>query len=92
VVACHYPIGGTAAAYLFDERDESAVLVGPVGAANWGGDWGRGPSSIHVQFANGSLVIDQCKDDGCTRNVVTTYALRDGKLATLSVRTYKPPK
>lgn len=91
VVVCDYPIGGTAAAYLFDERDEGAVLVAPVASANWGGDWGRGPSSIRVQFANGALVVDQCKDDDCTRNVVTTYALRDGKLATLSVRTYKPP-
>ncbi len=89
VVACDYPIGGTAAAYLFDERTGSAVLLGQVGAANWGGDWGAGPSSIHVRFAKNFLYVDDCKDDECTLNVVTTYALRGGKLAKIYAETHK---
>ncbi len=80
VVACDFPIGGTAAAYLFDERDATATLLGQVGTTNWGGDWGRGPDSIHVRFAGQLLYVQQCKDDACATNTVTTYALRDGKL------------
>ena len=90
VLACDFPIGGTAAAYLFDERNDAAVFLAQVGEANWGGDWGRGQSSIHVRFAKHFLYVDQCKNDECTMNVVTTYALRGGKLAKVFVRTHKP--
>ncbi|MDB5027997.1 MAG: hypothetical protein JWO66_1686 [Candidatus Eremiobacteraeota bacterium] len=51
VLACGFPIGGTAAAYLFDERGDAAVLLAQVATANWGADWGRGPDSIHVREA-----------------------------------------
>jgi len=90
VLACDFPVGGTAAAYLFDERKDSAVLLAQVGAANWGGDWGQGPSSIHLRFAKHFLYVDQCKDDECTMDIVTTYALRGGKLAKVYVETHKP--
>jgi hypothetical protein len=89
VVACDFPIGGTAAAYLFDERSGGAVLLAQVGAANWGGDWGAGPGSIHVRFAKNFLYVDDCKDSECTLNVVTTYALRGGKLVKVYVETHK---
>jgi hypothetical protein len=89
VVACDFPIGGTAAAYLYDERGSGAVLLGQVGAANWGGDWGAGPSSIHLRFAKNFLYVDDCKDTECTQNVVTTYALRGGKLRKVYVETHK---
>jgi hypothetical protein len=89
VVACDYPVGGTAAAYLFDERKNAAVMLGQVGTANWGPDWGSGPASIHVRFANRFLYVDECKDTDCAMNVVTTYALRGGKLATVFVQTHK---
>jgi hypothetical protein len=88
VVACDFPIGGTAAAYLFDERKDGAVMLGQVGGTDWGGDWGRGPASIHVRFANRFLYVDQCKDTACTKNLVTTYALRSGRLAKVFVQTH----
>jgi hypothetical protein len=81
VLACDFPIGGTAAAYLFDERNDTVTFLAQVATANWGGDWGRGPDSIHVRFAKKLLYVEQCKDDACATNVATTYALRDGKLS-----------
>jgi hypothetical protein len=90
VLTCDFPVGGTAAAYLFDERKDTAVLLAQVGDANWGGDWGQGPSSIHVSFAKHFLYVDDCKNDDCTMNIVTTYALRGGKLAKVFVQTHKP--
>lgn len=86
VLACDFPIGGTAAAYLFDERAGGAALLAKVGGADWGGDWGRGPGSIHVRFANRLLYVDQCAESACAMNVVTTYALRGGKLAKVNVQ------
>src|ERR1700722_2409659 len=50
VLECEFPIGGTAAAYVFDERNGKAVQLAHVADANWGGDWGNPPSSIHVRF------------------------------------------
>ena len=91
VIACDFPIGGTAAAYLFDERTSGAVLLERVATANWGGDWGRGPDSIHLRFAKSFLYVDACKDDQCTTNVVTTYALRGGKLTKVFVQTHQRP-
>jgi hypothetical protein len=88
VLACDYPVGGTAAAYLFDQRKGGAVLVAQVGSADWGPDWGSGPSSIHVRFANHFLYVDQCKDNSCALNEVTTYALRGGKLTKVFVQTH----
>jgi len=87
VVACDYPVGGTAAAYLFDERTSGAALLAKVATADWGPDWGAGPSSIHVRFANQLLYVEQCADTTCGKDTVTTYALRGGKLAKLAVRT-----
>ena len=89
VLACDFPIGGTAEAYAFDERKTGAVLLSKVGAANWGGDWGRGPDSIHIRFAKQFLYVDACKDDDCTMNVVTTYVLRGGKLVKVFTQTHK---
>ena len=90
VVACDYPVGGTAAAYLFDERKTGTVMVAQVGVANWGADWGSGPASIHLRFANRFLYVDQCKDTSCALNAVTTYALRGGRLTKVFVQTHAP--
>lgn len=91
VLACDYPSdGGTAAAYAFDERKSGTVFLSPVGEANWGSDWGAGPQSIHIRFAKQFLYVDACKDDDCTMNVVTTYALRRGKLVKVFTQTHKP--
>lgn len=90
VIACDFPVGGTAAAYVYDERKGGAVMLGQVGTADWGGDWGRGPASIHVRFANRFLYVDRCKDNACAMNVVTTYALRGGRLTTVFVQTRAP--
>ena len=81
VMACDFPVGGTAAAYLFDERKSGAVLLARVAEANWGPDWGSGPDSIHVRFAKQLLYVTQCADNDCTKNSVTTYSLRGGRLA-----------
>ena len=90
VLACDFPIGGTAGAYVFDEHGAGATLLGRVGGADWGGDWGRGPDSIHARFANRRLYVDDCDDPECARNAVTTYALRGRTLAKIAVRTYTP--
>ena len=80
VIACDFPVGGTAAAYLFEERAGTAVRLGEIANANWGPDWGRGPDSIRVRFAGGALNVEQCKDNDCTLLRETTYVLRAGKL------------
>jgi hypothetical protein len=90
VLACGFPIGGTAEAYAFDERKNGAVLLAELAAANWGGDWGRGPDSIHIRFAKQFLYVDACQNDECTVNLVTTYALRGGKLVKVFAQRHKP--
>jgi len=90
VVACDFPIGGTAQAYVFDERNNKPILLSAVADANWGGDWGRGPDSIHTRFAKQFLYVDACQNDECTMNIVTTYVLRAGKLVKVYVQTHKP--
>jgi hypothetical protein len=79
VITCEFPVGGTAAAYAFDERQNTAVLLGKVGTANWGPDWGAGAQSIRVRFANSRLYVEQCENTHCTQKSHATYALRGGK-------------
>jgi hypothetical protein len=79
-IACDYPVGGTAEAYAYDVHGDTAVLLGSVGSANWGPDWGRGPSSIQVRFANDILYVTDCKDSECTANETKKYALHGDKL------------
>ena len=80
VIACDFPVGGTAEAYAFSESGAAATPLADVASANWGPDWGAGPDSIHVRFAKTLLYVDACGNDECTHYVVTTYALRNGKL------------
>jgi hypothetical protein len=87
VLTCDFPIGGTAAAYLFDIHGNAATLLGKVADANWGADWGAGPDSIHLKFASGTLSVTDCANTDCTANALTTYALRGGKLTKLSSKT-----
>lgn len=89
VISCDFPIGGTAEALAYDVHGNTAKLLGEVAGANWGGDWGRGPDSIHVTFRNDFLYVDSCKDDECTTREVRTYALRRGKLVKVYVQTRK---
>ena len=89
VLVCDYPIGGTAEAYIFSDRGNSAPMLGAVASANWGADWGAAPNSIHATFRKQYLYIDACKDDDCTANIVTTYALRNGKLVKIYEHTHK---
>lgn len=88
VLACDYPVGGTAAAYLFDERKAATVFLARVGTADWGPDWGSGPQSIHVRFAQHRLYVDECDDVDCRQGTITTYALRRGKVVKVFVRTH----
>ncbi len=89
VLSCDFPIGGTAEAFAYDIRGNTAVPLGEVGGANWGGDWGRGPDSIHITFRNNFLYVDSCKDDDCTMREVRTYALRADKLVKVYIQTHK---
>lgn len=88
VIVCDLPIGGTAAAYLFDERSNGATLLQQVAEANWGPDWGAGPQSIHIRFAGNFLYVDSCKDNQCALSVVDTYALRNGKIRKVFSQTH----
>ena len=89
VLQCEFPIGGTAAAYVFDEQKTGAVLLRKIAVANWGGDWGD-PNGIKATFGRERLVVDSCQDDYCELKASKTYALHAGKLVLLSMRTYKP--
>lgn len=86
ILSCQFPIGGTASAYLFDLSGNAATLLGKIADANWGGDWGAGPSSIHIAFANDVLTVAECANDECQTTRTSTYALRDGKLVNLTVK------
>jgi hypothetical protein len=80
VLTCEFPVGGTAAAYVFNEHGERAALLAQVATANWGPDWGAGPDSIRVRFVHDTLHVEQCKDPQCTTTTQTTYTLVRGKL------------
>jgi hypothetical protein len=80
LLACDFPVGGTSAAYLFDERESGAVLLARVATADWGPDWGQGPNSIHVRFAKHLLHVSQCADNDCKATTATTYSLHGGRL------------
>jgi hypothetical protein len=86
VLACDFPVGGTAAAYVFDERGGDATLLRKVATADWGADWGERPDSIHARFANHSLYVDECGDTKCSTGKRTVYALRGGKIVQLARR------
>jgi hypothetical protein len=93
VIACDAPVdGGAAQAYLFDERNNRAIFVEKVGEADWGIDWGEPPTSIHIRFTDKFLYVDQCENpsdcDGVDY-VVTTYAMRDGKIVRVYQETHK---
>lgn len=81
---CDYPVGGTASTYLFDEHGDRAVLLGEIATADWSADWGEGPRSMQVRFANNLLYVQQCADPDCTKKTRTIYALRAGKLTKVS--------
>lgn len=80
---------GTAEVFAYDIRGNTAVPLGEIGGANWGGDWGRGPDSIHITFRSNFLYVDSCKDDECAMREVRTYALRADKLVKVYVQTHK---
>jgi hypothetical protein len=84
ILSCEFPIGGTASAYLFDIHMNTATLLAKIADANWGGDWGAGPDSIHITFSNNVLSVASCANDACDKNALTRYALRGGKLTKLS--------
>jgi hypothetical protein len=87
VIACDFPMGGTAGAYAYDIRGPKAVLLGEVGDTSWGGDWGAGPDSIHLRFADGFLYADTCSGGGCATRETRTYALRNGKFVKVWAQT-----
>jgi len=80
ILACDFPMGGTAAAYLYDIHGGAATLLGKIATANWSADWGAGPDSIHIGFAHDELSVTACANAACEKNALTRYALRNGKL------------
>jgi hypothetical protein len=89
VMTCDFPIGGTSHAYLYDIHGDAAKLLEDVGYADWGGDWGAGPSAIHIRFAKGLLYVETCNNSDCTEKIVKTYAWRGGKVKQVYVQTHK---
>lgn len=92
VMECDFPMGGVAAGYLYSITGQSVTLIQQVGVAEWGGDWGVDPSTIHIRFAGNFLYIDRCKvSTYCADHnyVVTTYAVRDGKVVKVYEMTHK---
>lgn len=89
VLACQFPIGGTARAYAYDIRGKSATLLGDVGATDWGADWGARPTSIHITFDKRFLYVDSCENSDCTMSELRTYALRAGKLIKVRAQTHQ---
>jgi len=95
IIECQLPAGegGMAAAYLYAEHGNTAVYVDTVGEAEWGPDWGEGQETIHVRFTDKFLYVDRCNevfhclDDNVY--VVTTYALRNGKIVKVYEETHK---
>lgn len=83
VLACDFPVGGTSAAYVFNEQATTAVRLAQVATGDWGGDWGIGPDSIKIRFANHRLYVRQCRDSECTGTVLSVYTLRNGRLLKL---------
>ena len=79
-LACDFPVGGTSAAYLYNVHGDAATFVAKAGEANWGGDWGAGPSQIRVRFTQRFLYVDSCGDDDCSTKIVRTYAYRGGRI------------
>lgn len=84
IIECDYPVGGVASAYLFDERKNVAVRLAEIARADWGGDWGCGPSCIHARFYKDRLYVQQCADSECTTTAHSVYALRNGKAVRLA--------
>jgi hypothetical protein len=93
VIACDAPVdGGAAEAYLYDERKNGATFVAKVGEADWGSDWGEPPTSIHIRFTDKFLYVDQClnvSECDAADYIVTTYALREGKIVKVYEETHK---
>lgn len=89
VLLCEFPIGGTSKAYAYDIRGATAVYLGTVAGADWGGDWGCAPFSIKICFANKILYADTCKNNNADDREVTTYALRNGKLVKVGLQLQK---
>lgn len=92
LLTCDFPVdGGASQAYLYDIHGDTATLFGSVGYADWGTDWGVGPSAIHIRFANSLLYVDSCNNSDCDTKIVKTFAWRDGKIKQIYVMTHKAP-
>ena len=89
VLECQFPIGGTAERYAYDVRGNTAVLLRDVDGAAWGGDWGGGPSSIHIRFAKRFLYVDTCEDSDRNKSEIGTNSLHGGKLVKVHLQIHR---
>ena len=90
VLTCTSFDGGGAEAYLFEEDGNRLSFVQKVADAQWGADWGG--DTIHIRFADNFLYVDRCKIPNCRKGedyVVTTYAVRNGKIVRIYEQTHK---
>jgi hypothetical protein len=79
-LSCSPPVGSESAAYLYAIDAGKATYVTTlvdlfVGEGHMSSGW------IHLRFQNDLLYVDHClSDEDCENGVVTTYALRHGKV------------
>lgn len=89
VLTCEPPRGSDTRVYLFEERGTRAVLLGEIGGADSGGDWGRGPDDIKIRFTGQTVHVTACASYNCSTTADTVYALRGGKLVKITKRSQK---
>jgi len=79
-LSCSFPAGSSSAAYLYRLSDGRAMYVQTLAQV----DPGEGHMDhgwIHVRFAHDLLYVDHCASaDDCDNGIVTTYALRGGRV------------
>jgi hypothetical protein len=88
-LSCSPPVGSESAAYLYAIEGGKATYVRTlvnlfVGEGHMMSGW------IHLRFKSDLLYVDHCaSDEDCDNGVVTTYALRHGKVAAIYVLHHK---
>jgi len=88
-LSCSFPVGSSSAAYLYAINGHSATYLRTIATADPGeGHMMKG--WIHIRFAHNLLYVDRCvSTDDCTHGIVTTYAMRAGKVAAVYEMNHK---
>lgn len=80
MLTCKFPVGSTSALHLYDVGATGPKDLGVLATAD--ADSGYAVDWVYTNFKNGLLYVDRCDwaSDACKTSIVTTYALRNGKL------------